>query len=177
VFANERKDVFGLRVASEHRLREEQFAVEVNVEDASRSRNDLDSLNQLLPLLENARNQTGRVRQRSSGNAVLDPDTMLRSHRSIVVSAGLLSAERSSVAVVHGPAGTCVPMLAVLATCSPPATQPASIEGSEGDSLLRIQEVVRRHGLRLCVTGSSVISHDVVSLARRPVGMGVSLGS
>jgi hypothetical protein len=40
----------------------------------------------LLPLLEDAHDQTGRVGQRASGNAVLDPDTMSRGHRSILVS-------------------------------------------------------------------------------------------
>jgi hypothetical protein len=89
VFAKERKDVFGLRVASEHRFREEQFSVEVNVEDSARAGNDLDTIDLFLPLLEDARDQTGRVRQRASGNAVLDPDTMSRGHRSIVVP-GLL---------------------------------------------------------------------------------------
>jgi hypothetical protein len=92
-FAEEWQDVVGFWVAAEHRLREEQFAVEVYVEDASRSRDDLDNVDCLLPLLENARNQTGGVGQRASGNAVLDPDTMLRGHQSIVVSVGLLSAE------------------------------------------------------------------------------------
>jgi hypothetical protein len=86
VFAEERQDVFGLWVAPEHRFREEQFTVEVNVEDAARPGNDLDSIDHLLPLLEDARDQTGRVGQRASGNAVLDPDTISRGHRSIVVS-------------------------------------------------------------------------------------------
>jgi hypothetical protein len=97
LFADERQDVFGLWVASNHRLREEQFTVEVDVEDASRSRNDLDSLDQLLPLLENARNQTGRVGQCASGDAVLNPEMMLRSHRTIVVSVALPSAESSAI--------------------------------------------------------------------------------
>ena len=77
-FAEEWQDVVGFWVAAEHRLREEQFTVEMYVEDASRSRDDLDNVDCLLPLLENARNQTGRVGQRASGNAVLDPDMMLR---------------------------------------------------------------------------------------------------
>jgi hypothetical protein len=76
----------------------------VYVEDASRSRDDLDNVDCLLPLLENARNQTGRVGQRASGNAVLDPDTMLGGHQSIVVSVGLLSAE--VVPSGRGPTGT-----------------------------------------------------------------------
>jgi hypothetical protein len=53
----------------------------VNVEDATRPGNDLDSVDHLLPLLEYARDQTDRVWQRTSGNAVLDPDTMPHGHR------------------------------------------------------------------------------------------------
>jgi hypothetical protein len=86
VFAEQRQDVFRFGVAPEHRFREEQFTVEVNVEDATRPGNDLDSVDHVLPLLEDARDQTGRVGQRTSGYAVLDPDTMSRGHRSIVVS-------------------------------------------------------------------------------------------
>ena len=81
VLAEERQDVFRLGVAPEHRLREEQFTVEVNVEDATRPGNDLDSFDHLLPLLEYAHDQTDRVWQRTSGNAVLDPDTMPHGHR------------------------------------------------------------------------------------------------
>jgi hypothetical protein len=81
VFTEERQDVFGLWVASEHRFGEDQFTVEVNVEDAARPGDDLDSVDQLRPLLEDARDQTGCVGQRASGNAVLDPDTMPHSHR------------------------------------------------------------------------------------------------
>jgi hypothetical protein len=85
VFAEERQDVFGIWVVAEHRFRKEQFTVEVNVEDAASPRNDLDSVDHLLPLLEDARDQTGGVGQRASGNAVLDPDTMSGSDRSIVI--------------------------------------------------------------------------------------------
>jgi hypothetical protein len=81
VFAEERQDVFGLGVAPEHRFREEQFTVEVNVEDPACPGNDLDGVDHLLPLLEDARDQTGRVGQRTSGNAVLDPDTMRHGHQ------------------------------------------------------------------------------------------------
>ena len=86
LFAQERQDVFGFGIAPEHCFREKQFTVEVNVENAARPWNDLDSVDHLLPLLEDARDQTGRVGQRASGNAVLDPDAMSRDHRSIVVS-------------------------------------------------------------------------------------------
>ena len=81
VLAQERQDVFRFGVAPEHRFRKEQFTVEVNVEDATRPGNDLDSVDHLLPLLEYARDQTDRVWQRTSGNAVLDPDTMPHGHR------------------------------------------------------------------------------------------------
>jgi hypothetical protein len=86
VFAEEREDVFRFGVAPEHRLCEDQFTVEVNVEDAVRPRNDLYSVDHVLPFLENARDQTGRVGQRTSGNAVLDPDAMPHGHRGILVS-------------------------------------------------------------------------------------------
>ena len=43
-FAEEWQDVVGFWVAAEHRLREEQFTVEMYVEDASRSRDDLDNV-------------------------------------------------------------------------------------------------------------------------------------
>jgi hypothetical protein len=81
VLAEERQDVFRFGVAPEHCFCEDQFTVEVNVEDAIRPGNDLDSVDHLLPLLEYPRNQTGRVWQRPSGNAVLDPDTMPHGHR------------------------------------------------------------------------------------------------
>ena len=95
VFLEARQNVFGLWVAAEHRFREDQFAVEVNVEDAVLPGNDLDRIDDVLPLLENPRDQTGRVGQRASGNAVLDTDTMPRRHRSIVVPLGLASAAKS----------------------------------------------------------------------------------
>ena len=85
MFAEERHDVFGLGVMPEHRFREQQFTVEVNVEDSARAGNDLDSIDHFLPLAEYLGDQTGRVGQRASGNAVLDSDTMSRGHRSIVV--------------------------------------------------------------------------------------------
>ncbi len=81
VFIKERKDVLGLGVPAEHRFREDQLTVEVNVEDPARPGNNLDSVDRLLPFLDDARNQTGRVGQRASGNAVLDPDAMPHGHR------------------------------------------------------------------------------------------------
>ena len=80
MFAEERQDVLGLGITPEHRFRKDQLAVEVDVEDAVLARNDLNSIDRFFPLLENARNQTGRVRQRPSGNAVLDPDLTAHTH-------------------------------------------------------------------------------------------------
>jgi hypothetical protein len=74
VRAEERHHLVGLGVAPEHRLREDELAVDVDVEDAAVTGNDLDAADALLVLLENARRQTGGVRARPSGNAVLDPD-------------------------------------------------------------------------------------------------------
>lgn len=76
----ERQDVFGLGVTPQHLLGEDQFAVEVDVEDAACSRDDLDSADCVFPLLEDARDQTGRVRPCASGNAVLDPNMMAPGH-------------------------------------------------------------------------------------------------
>jgi hypothetical protein len=73
----------------QHRLREDEIPVEVDVEDAARPGNDLDGIQNCFPFLQDPRDQTGRVRERASGDAVLDPDTMVRSHRSIVLSLGL----------------------------------------------------------------------------------------
>jgi hypothetical protein len=61
-FPKERQDLLGLGIAPEHRLREDELAVEVDVEDASRARNDLEQLDHALPFLEHAHHQTGGVR-------------------------------------------------------------------------------------------------------------------
>jgi hypothetical protein len=53
----------------------------VDVEDSVRARHDLDGADRALPFLEDPRRQTGGVRQRASGNAVLDPDVMPLPHR------------------------------------------------------------------------------------------------
>jgi hypothetical protein len=53
----------------------------VHVEDAVRPRDDLDDADDVLPLLEDARRQTGSVGPRPSGDAVLDPDVMALDHR------------------------------------------------------------------------------------------------
>jgi hypothetical protein len=52
----------------------------MHVEDPVRAGDDLDHRDVGLPLLQDPRYQTGRVRKRPSGNAVLDPDPV-RSHR------------------------------------------------------------------------------------------------
>ena len=80
--AEKRNHVSGVRVAPDHRLREDQLAVEVDVEDPPFSGHDLDRVDDLLPVLEDVRDQTGRVRQRPSGDAVLDPDAVCGGHRS-----------------------------------------------------------------------------------------------
>jgi hypothetical protein len=52
----------------------------MDVEDPVRAGNDFDSRDLGLPLLQDPRHQTGRVRKRPSGHAVLDADP-LRGHR------------------------------------------------------------------------------------------------
>ncbi len=46
----------------------------MHVEDAADPGHDLDAADALLELLENLRRQTGGVRERASGDAVLDAD-------------------------------------------------------------------------------------------------------
>jgi hypothetical protein len=79
--ADQRHDLVGLRIAPEHRLGEHELAVHVHVEDAVRPRDDLDDADDVLPLLEDARRQTGSVGPRPSGDAVLDPDVVALDHR------------------------------------------------------------------------------------------------
>jgi hypothetical protein len=62
LLAQKRDDVVGLRVAAEHGLREDELAVHVHVEDPVRPGHHLDGTDSLLPLLEDARRQTGGVR-------------------------------------------------------------------------------------------------------------------
>jgi hypothetical protein len=52
----------------------------MDVEDAADAGHDLDRAESALPLLEDARRQTGGVRSRPSGNAVLDPDARSLGH-------------------------------------------------------------------------------------------------
>ena len=50
--AQERHDVVRLRVAADHRLREDELTVDVHVEDAALPRHDLQQTDPALPLLE-----------------------------------------------------------------------------------------------------------------------------
>ena len=78
--AEEWQHVVRLRIPAEHRLREDELTVDVHVEDPVRARHDLDGTDRLLPLLEDPRRQTGGVRKRSSGDAVLDADVVTLRH-------------------------------------------------------------------------------------------------
>jgi hypothetical protein len=53
----------------------------VHVEDAVRSGDNLDDLDDVFPFLEDARRQTGGVGPRPSRDAILDPDLMALAHR------------------------------------------------------------------------------------------------
>ncbi len=79
--AKQRHDLVGLRISTEHGLREHELAVQVYVEDAVCPGNHLDDADCFLPLLEDSRRQTGGVGPRPSGYAVLDPDVVAPSHR------------------------------------------------------------------------------------------------
>jgi len=58
----------------------------VDVEDPARAGDDLDRLELGLPLLENARRQTGGVRERASGDAVFDAHAVTAGHTRRIVS-------------------------------------------------------------------------------------------
>jgi hypothetical protein len=79
--AEQRHDFVGIRIPPEHRLREDELAVHVHVEDPVGARHDLDAGDHVLPCLEEPRRQTGGVGQRPSGNAVLDADVVGVGHR------------------------------------------------------------------------------------------------
>jgi hypothetical protein len=53
----------------------------MHVEDAVRSRDDLDAVKDVLPLFERARHQTGGVGRCPSGDAVLDSEVVAFGHR------------------------------------------------------------------------------------------------
>ena len=88
-----------MRIPPEHRLREHELAVHVNVEDAVRAGHDLDDTDRVLPLLEDARHQTGGVSPRPSGDAVLDPDVVALRHRFDSTTRRRLSVEAPNVQV------------------------------------------------------------------------------
>ena len=77
---HEWKDVVGIRVAPEHRLLEDEVAVDVDVEDPASAGHDLHRSDLVLELLQQPRRQTGGVRERPSGDAVLDPDVVPFGH-------------------------------------------------------------------------------------------------
>ena len=81
LLAQEGEDVVRFGVAAEHRLRENEVAVDVDVEDSVDSGHHLDRTEAVFPLLENPRRQTGSVGERPSGNAVLDADVVAVGHR------------------------------------------------------------------------------------------------
>ena len=70
-------DLVWLRVATEHRFREHERAIDVHVEDAVRARYDLDRDDVVLVLFEQSSHQTGGLRPRPSGDAVLDPNQVV----------------------------------------------------------------------------------------------------
>jgi len=78
--AQERQHVVRLRVAADHLLLEDELVVDMHVEDAVLARDDLDARDLALELVEDPRRQTDGVRQRASGDAVLDADLMLAGH-------------------------------------------------------------------------------------------------
>ena len=70
-------DLVRLGVATEHRFREYERAIEVHVEDSVRARYDLDRDEVVLVLFEQSSHQTGGFWPRPSGDAVLDPDPVV----------------------------------------------------------------------------------------------------
>ena len=90
-------DVIGFRVATEHRLREHEVTVDVHVKDPSGSRHNLNAADHVLPFLKQPCHQTGGVRLRASGSAVLDPHVMPSRHpTSLSVGVSLKVAEMAS---------------------------------------------------------------------------------
>ena len=76
VCRDERKDVVGVGIAADHRLREDKPAVDMDVEYAVVARDDLECCEIVFVVLEQSRRQTGGVRSCASGDAVLDPDAV-----------------------------------------------------------------------------------------------------
>jgi hypothetical protein len=73
---DERENVVRIRIATEHRLLEDQVTVDVDVEDPALAGHNLDGSDHVLHLLEQPRRQTGGVRERPSGDAILDSNVM-----------------------------------------------------------------------------------------------------
>ena len=73
---DERKDVVGVGIAADHRLREHKRAVDMDVEYAVVAGDDLECCEIVFVVLQQSRRQTGGVRSCASGDAVLDPDAV-----------------------------------------------------------------------------------------------------
>ena len=71
----------GCGIAADHLLEEDALAVHVDVEDAAGAGHELEGDQHRRPPLDDARRQTGRVRRRPSGHAVLDAHAVGRPHR------------------------------------------------------------------------------------------------
>ena len=71
---DQREHVVRIGIAPEHRLLEDELAVDAHVEDPARAGHDLHGSDHVLKFLEQPRRQTGGVRERPSGNAILDAD-------------------------------------------------------------------------------------------------------
>jgi hypothetical protein len=84
---NEGKHVVGIGIAPEHRLLEDEVAVDVDVEDPARAGHDLHGSDDVLELLKQPRRQTGGVRERPSGDAVLDPNVVPFGHECMLADA------------------------------------------------------------------------------------------
>ena len=89
LLANERQNVIRVGIATDHLLLEDELPVHVHVEDPVGPGHDLERADLApFPLLEQLRRQTGGVRPRPSGNAVLDADVVPLRHRSDSVRTG-----------------------------------------------------------------------------------------
>jgi hypothetical protein len=83
---NEWEHVVGIRIAPEHGLLEDEVTIHVDVEDPALAGHDFHGLDAVLELLEQPRRQTGGVRERPSGDAILDSNVMPARHEAILVS-------------------------------------------------------------------------------------------
>jgi hypothetical protein len=71
---------------AKHGLGERELAIDMNVEDPIRTRHELNGADHALPVGKKSRHQTGGVRGRASGNAVLDADMVAAGHRWAIVT-------------------------------------------------------------------------------------------